>query len=330
MVAKEPMLERLTNLAFAFLNAESRGNPALTAAWVREHVEGYARDENRVPRSERAVEKLFERDRKDLIRVGVPIETVTVDGHVGYRLQADQYRLPELQFTSEEAAVLALAGNMGLGDELATFTRSGWTKIAASGVRRELASSPRFLAVNDWSSLNAELIDAIVSACTQRKRISFTFHRTTSFEPETRWMDPWALVGLRDSVYVVGYDIDRDAPRVFRSTRVSDVELLDMDDPAVAEYGPFHLPEPGTNMQELVEKQLSIGVDLFDVTVHVAPGRAPEITSRGTALGDNRYLLQGVEKKWIVRAAAAHAPYAIVEEPAEVREEVIAVLKGAL
>ena len=57
---------------------------------------------------------MFARDRSILAKVGVPIETIaraTLDDAPGYRLNPHNYYLPEVSFTPDEAAVLALAGD---------------------------------------------------------------------------------------------------------------------------------------------------------------------------------------------------------------------------
>lgn len=320
-------LERRINLTFAFLQAAKSGSSALTVAWIARNIPGYKDLDPSSPEELRALEKRFERDRAALIRAGVPIESVAVGGSVGYRLPIDQYELPEVEFTPEEASVLALAGNMGLGSELASFTRSGWTKIAATGVERELRGGPQLIAVNDWDTLSVDLIDTVVKACLEHRRIGFSYTKSSSFEPITRWMDPWKLVGLRDAVYLVGYDVDREAPRVFRSRRIADVEILDMSDPEVAGYGPFHYPAPDTDFQKMVETQLRIGHNVVDVTLTVDDGFAPEITNRSVPLGGGRYRLEAIEKDWIVRHTLTHVPHVRVESPKEVIEEITARLR---
>ena len=63
-----------------------------------------------------AFERKFDRDKEELRALGVPVETVTLDDYfddeVGYRIRPDEYALPEITFTAEEAAVVALAGKV--------------------------------------------------------------------------------------------------------------------------------------------------------------------------------------------------------------------------
>ncbi|SQG58723.1 helix-turn-helix transcriptional regulator [Corynebacterium ulcerans] len=323
---KDTVMERIVNVTFAFLNAESRGHRYLTAEWIIEHVEGYKKNpETGETRSYEAAHQLFKRDRTALLRAGVPIETVATNAQTAYRLQAEEYPLKKVNFTAEEATVLALAGQMGLGDELATFSRSGWTKIAASGIDRELTATPRFHPVNDWNSLSVSHFDSILEACRSNKRLRFEYLRNKASAPQWRTMDPWGIVSHRDRLYLVGFDIERQEKRVFRVTRIVSVAK---PEPIVSE-DMFHSPEPGTNLQELVEEQLRQGQVLVNATVKVKEGHGFEFSSRGTRNHDGSYSLIDVDRDWLVRTAVALAPSALVVEPQDVISDIVSLLSSA-
>lgn len=128
-MGKDVALERIVNLTFAFLRAETQGRHYISADWVIKHVDGYAKNSAGQIRSDAAAHQLFKRDRAALDRAGVPIETIATGAQTLYRLRTEDYSLPEVTFTPEEATVLALAGQMGLGDELATFLDLGGLKL---------------------------------------------------------------------------------------------------------------------------------------------------------------------------------------------------------
>ena len=165
-------LERLTNLTFAFLNAAQTSSGELTLDYIRTHITGYTKDNHGNPRSPEATYKLVYRDLGSLIRAGVPLEMYKSGDNTIWRLRADDYELPEISFTPEEATILGLAGKMGQGDQLATFSRSGWTKIAASGAGTHLTPTPIFTPINDWNTLGAHDLDLITKACATKQRIS--------------------------------------------------------------------------------------------------------------------------------------------------------------
>ncbi|MFP7365779.1 WYL domain-containing protein [Corynebacterium callunae] len=312
-------LERQINLTFAFLSAESYSRKFLTRPWIRANVSGYRN------LSDDAFRKKLLRDLAALRRVGVPIEQFTnasgfAEGEQAYRLSSESYELQEVEFTPEEAAVLGMAGEMGQSQELGAFARSGWTKLAAGGAQRDLSSSASVTNAGDLRTLSAKNFDAILKARHRGQRISFSYEPSRTSEKVIRTMDLWGLVPERDRIYLVGFDIDRNAPRCFRVIRITDVTAV----------GPASHPMPAdTNLQELVRQQLRRRSELVDATLRITPGRAVELSAAGTHQEQDLWLLKDVDRSWLVRTAAAHAPEAIVIEPQEVIDQVIELLKAA-
>ncbi|MCL0120169.1 helix-turn-helix transcriptional regulator [Corynebacterium pygosceleis] len=318
MTVKDEPLERLTNLTFAFLDAEQNGGRRLlTPSWVRDNVAGYS------DRGEEASRKMFRRDIGVLRAAGVPIEIVANpedSGQTGYRLQSEEYSLPELSFTPGEATVLALAGDMGLGRQLAAFARSGWTKLAAAGASRELGTVPVVSMVNDTAHLAPQTLDTLLTACRLGRRIRFSYSRGPVGQVSTRQMDVWGLVNHRDRLYIVGHDTDRDAVRCFRITRVRDIVAA----------GPASVVRPvDADLQLLVAEALRRGRELVDVRFTAPPGSAGELTGAAEYLGNHSHLLRNVDRDWFVRTAAAHAPQVIVTEPDDIRRSVIETLSAS-
>ncbi|QTH58824.1 WYL domain-containing protein [Corynebacterium hindlerae] len=309
MTDKDPGLERLTNLTFAFLNAKQLGKQFLTAAWVKKNVAGYP---------EKSFDKAFQRDRAVLMKVGVPIEAIAgvaiENGErvTGYRLQEDEYSLPEVQFTPEEATVLGLAGERGLTGELSVFARSGWTKIAASGATRTFTGPTTIGSVGDMQAFKAKTLDQIVSACTGNQRLSFSYRPHSHVDAQHRFMDPWGLVPLRGRMYLVGFAPDRGDVRSFRITRVSDIKVT-----GVAEH-----PKPAdANLQDIVETALRRGKELVSATLRVKPGTAPELETQGVRDRD-KLMVTDVDKQWLVGECLAGAPAVVLLEPAELRDDI--------
>lgn len=321
MAHKREDLERQINLTFAFLSAESYDRKFLTQAWIYTNLEGYKH------LTEDAFRKALQRDLVALKKAGVPIETSTLtsgpyEGKPAYHLDAEGYELKDVEFTAEEAAVLGLAGEMGQDLELGAFARSGWTKIAASGANRDLGTAGAAVtSAGDLRILSAKNLDAILRARRLNRRISFTYTRSQTDTPSARTMDVWGLVPERDRIYLVGHDIDRDQVRCFRITRIGAVTVL--GDPIA------HPAPAGADLQEVVRSHLRRDSELIDAHLIAEEGRAVALTSEGTHLGDNRWLLQDVDRDWLIRNAAAHAPEALVTQPRDVVDEIIALLRTA-
>ena len=103
--AKNPPEERLVNLVVALVATEQ----GLTKDTILSSVSGY-REQSEAGASKDALEKMFERDKESLRRLGVPIETIgdwaDPDDlrEARYRIPTAEYELPEdIVFTSGRA-----------------------------------------------------------------------------------------------------------------------------------------------------------------------------------------------------------------------------------
>lgn len=310
----DPAIRRLTNLAFALLGADRRGRRYLTADWIRGHVPGYDN------RSDLAFTRQLGRDITTLRRAGVPVETQSSgDGNL-YRLQIEDYELPAVTFTPEEAAVLGLAGEMGQSGELGVFARSGWTKLAASGADRDLSRPPVLTTVSDLGRLPSTLLTDVMTATRHRLRISFDYRPTPTAAPQRRIMDPWGLVTLHDRIYLVGWDVHREAPRSFRVLRISALRQL---------REPASHTTPTSPPRDIVARALRQGRQRVDATLRVRPGQGGELPEAGTPdpADPATVRLVDVDRDWLVRTAAGAAPEVVVLAPADVRREIIALLR---
>jgi proteasome accessory factor B len=54
----------------------------------------------------------------------------------------------------------------------------------------------------------------------KRRQVSFPYQRASESEPTTRRVQPWGLARSSGRWYVVGFDVDRGAERVFRLSRI--------------------------------------------------------------------------------------------------------------
>lgn len=305
-------VERLTNLSFALQGAaNSGGSPDRTASWIRRHVAGYG------DKSDEAFAKSLARDIATLQRAGVPIVHSGSEDGARYRLDSSSYQLPPVEFSPEEAMVLGIAGGVGTTGGLSDFSLSGWTKIAASGASRNLAGAPVYTAVNDITRLAPEIITAVLAAVRNQLRITFSYRANPATEPVRRVMDPWGVVNRDSRIYLVGFDVDRNEPSVFRALRVSDIKRS---------HDPAEHPNPTEDLQVLVERALQRG-EKIDARLVIPEGQARELLDAGEVQPDGTVLLQKVDKDWLVRTAAGYAPEVQVLEPVGVRQEVISLLR---
>ena len=241
-------IERLINLIAALLD----GRRPLTASEIRERIAGYDSD------SAEAFRRTFERDKAELRDMGIPIETVKDEDDVdAYVIPADKYYMPELDLKPDEVAALKLAADaiLGVGEQAG----SGLKKLSIYASTED-ASAPRVL----WNAdIAAEqpLLAPLLAALLGRHPIGFDYESAAG-ERSTRRLEPYGLVHRRGNWYVVGRDIDKEAPRSFKASRIV---------PPVTELpGSYEIPAD------------------FDVDAHV-PAEAWEVGEEETRIATVRF-----------------------------------------
>ncbi len=195
-------IERVLNLLALLLDTRV----PLTRDDIVREVSGY-------PAPITAYRRAFERDKETLRAMGVPITTEGVgDGtEVGYRVDPDDYYLPDLGLTAEETAALRVAVSaISLGSH-------GNEGIGALMKLGGLADEP----VAPIASLPiAPALATLFEAFRNRAVVTFT-HRG-----KRRTVEPWGLSSKRGQWYLVGYDRDREALRAFRADRIEDEVIV--------------------------------------------------------------------------------------------------------
>lgn len=230
--------ERLLNLLITLLVARTY----VSKERLRDVVEQY-----RDAASTDAFEKMFERDKEELRSLGIPIEVGYVDrgfeDEPGYRVVRDAFELPEIDLEPDEAAVVGLAARVWQHAGLAAQTSDALVKLKAAGVsvdREALNVAQPQLAVEEPA------FDNLWEATRSRTPVRFDYRTTGGPDVSTRHLQPWGVVSYRGRWYVVGYDADRAAPRLFRLSRVQGDVLAD------GTPGSFEVPE-GTDIRLLTQ-----------------------------------------------------------------------------
>ncbi len=229
--------QRLLNLMLALSATQRR----LTREEIRVRVDGYetvpagASAEER-ERADSSFQRMFERDKDELRRMGLPLRTVTDPLHqddLGYRIDGDA-ALPDLDLTVQDAAILALALEYWQGASLAKDARMGYAKVVSAIEHGDSDVLPYGgMATSAGQDATAALAEAIVD----RQAVRFEYASASS-ETARRTVQPWGIVMRSGVEYLIGWDTDRDAPRTFRVGRISgrvrttgDVNAFERPDP---------------------------------------------------------------------------------------------------
>lgn len=222
-----PPAERLLNLVIALVNTTGR----MTKEQIRRSVAGYDQE------STEAFERMFERDKETLRELGVPVVTVSSAAHgddQGYRVDLDAYALPPMELSAAQLGVLALAAEFWQGQSLRTDAARALTKLRAVGATPSETDTLAGLAprLHAAGPALAPLLDATHA----RQVVGFTYRTASTGEVLRREVEPWRVLASRGGWYLVGFDRGRDAPRVFRLSRiVGDVAV-------VGSAGAFEVP----------------------------------------------------------------------------------------
>src|SRR5690606_23103184 len=150
---------------------------------------------------------------------GVPLETGTdsvFDTEPGYRIARREYALPDIPLEPDEAAVVGVAARLWRHAGLAAAASSGLTKLRAAGVDLDPHAT---LGVEPVVTVDRACAP-LVAAAQQRRVVHFDYRVPEQDETRTRRLQPWGVVCWRGRWYVVGHDLDRDATRCFRLSRV--------------------------------------------------------------------------------------------------------------
>lgn len=317
-----PPAERLLNLVIALVNTSA----AMTKQQIRRGVAGYG-DAPSVD----AFERMFERDKDALRALGVPIVTVDPGGHseeVGYRIDNDAYALPPVDLTPAELGVLALAAQLWSDKTLRTDISRAMTKLRAAGAGEAASDAmaglaPRVRAVGD-------AYGPLLEAVTERRPVHFRYRAASTGQVSSRDVEPWRIAARRGGWYLVGWDRGRQAPRVFRLSRIEGRVRL------TAAAGAFEIPED-LDVDALLGERT--GRERTAVLA-VVPERASAVRARARVLDpadlpaptppDRDLLAVGFTS--LTTAAeelAAYGAAVVVLDPPELRAEVLRRLHAA-
>jgi proteasome accessory factor B len=314
--------ERLLSIVVLLLSSRRY----LTAEQIRAAVSGY-------PEEQEAFKRMFERDKEELRDLGIPLETgraAAFDDDLGYRISRQDYELPEIHLEPDEAAILGIASRVWQSAELAGAAAGAALKlVAASGdADGDAAASPPPV-IQPRLTTQEPAFGPLWEAVRDRRPVTFDYQASGRAEVTRRTLEPWGVVNRRGRWYVAGYDRSRQAPRVFRLSRITGPVKL------AGPPGSVKVPA-GTDVRELVkdwDKPLT-REHTAELLVRADAGSAlrrwGEVTPEAGRPGWDRILIAYSDPDWYARYIASFGPDVAVLEPPELREAVIRRLKGAL
>jgi proteasome accessory factor C len=204
----------------AFLMAERR---PVTARDIKGQVEGYQE------MSDEAFARRFYSDRAELIGLGVPLASQRDEftGEELYTLRSERYFLPELELDDDELAALQTAlylleNRFAYAEPL----RLALQNLALGRGRIDEHKPPVEVSDPDYTPEMQGRLAKLENAISKRRTVKFEYWSIYKDAQQERTLNPYALLPENGSWYVIGHDLDRDAIRTFRVSRIrSDIRF---------------------------------------------------------------------------------------------------------
>lgn len=181
--------------------------------------------------ADEAAERKFERDKAELLELGVPLRFVKTEDGEGYELDRSAYYLPDVGLTPEETAVLYAAGAEALSSgafPLSTDLQHALRKVGSLGTGAPAGEAfVRFHAEVGAAGGGAvgEVLPALWGALAARKTVTFEYRSPHRPAVETRKADPWGLAMRRGTWTLVAFCHQRQALRSFQVGRMLAVQV---------------------------------------------------------------------------------------------------------
>ncbi len=246
-----PKIQRWIDLIAALLALRS---PRTFEELARE-VPAYLADGSvRAGRASETLKRMFERDKKELKALGVPIQTVGEEGsdESAYRMATTDFYLPyltvatprgrvsprkvdrygyralaTLAFEPDELAVVAEAAQRArqLGDPALTADAESAMRKLAFDLPVGAAAPGDTHVVAVRARATPEALRTLGDALLRKKRVTFDYRAMDRDAVSERAAEPYGLVFLGGHWYLIGRDTDRDAVRQYRVSRMSNIRV---------------------------------------------------------------------------------------------------------
>lgn len=217
--------ERLLDLAAFLLRA------AEPVSW-REIQEQFPGDYGG---SEEAAIRKFERDKAELLEIGIPVrwDAQDEDRPAGYLIDRDEFYLPNLELPPEDLVLLYLAGSAALAQGAFPYAKDlahALNKLSfaarAPGASETAALAARHLSSDDAGPARpgggrlAQQLEELSAAVMAKKRVHLAYQGAERRARTERDVDPYGLYQAGSAWFLVGWCHLRRDVRTFHLARI--------------------------------------------------------------------------------------------------------------
>jgi len=201
--------ERLVNLTIALLATKRY----LTKNEIFRNIEGY-------DGSAESKERMFERDKDDLRKLGIQIEVGGLDplfdDEAGYRIRPESYALSLRNLTPTQVTLLSLAAQAWQDAAFTDLSQQALRKLTSIGLDTDSSQlpvmAPKLIGADE--NLRSAL-DALTSLTT----IEFDYLNVEGIA-QKRQLQVYGVQARKSHWYLIGLDIGKSAIRNFRVDRI--------------------------------------------------------------------------------------------------------------
>lgn len=206
-------VERIVNLALFLADARE----PVTAERIRTEVWGYPEDQD-----DAAFLRMFERDKKDLVRMGF---FVIADTEGRYLLDRASSFASAIEFDPAEAAAVRVAARAMLDDP--SFPFGGDLRLAVTKISAELGTdlSTHTLArlADEDPKHQGATVAALTQAAENRKRVTMGYTNSMG-AASPHEIEPYGIFLHDGRWYLVGRDVAIDEIRTYAVARMSEIK----------------------------------------------------------------------------------------------------------
>ena len=300
--------ERLVNLTIALLATKRY----LTKNEIFRNIEGYEG-------SAEAKERMFERDKDDLRKLGIQIEVGGLDplfdDEAGYRIRPESYALSLRDLTPTQVTLLSLAAQAWQDAAFTDLSQQALRKLTSIGLDTDSSQlpvmAPKLIGADE--NLRSAL-DALTSLTT----IEFDYLNIQGVA-QKRQLQVYGVQARKSNWYLIGLDTEKGAIRNFRVDRIQGVVTT------VGKAQSYVIPATF----EITELEPAIQTPL--AVLQVRPGAGYQLRRMATTIetADDWDLLEVpiFDLDFITNLVLWHGEDVIVSSPVQLRSAVVAALE---